>query len=478
MIRNISLVLKELNDVYTSKDCMKMRKLLDEAVLLDPKNIYLDKYEKLYDSICWKEIDGKMIKWGKLIKFKWRTIKCTHCGANVWMSTINKIIVEDYLTKKTKELKFRCKNCNTNFVWKPVTLPSLFSDIRVWEKKEFNWVKYNVTWWVKYKGKWKEKTNIWDLTYIEWLLVDPKGEIMYFSESKADWSEDWESWVEKETEFSCKAIPDFDILELTDNNIKTSVWEFPIKEIDDVKVVSIIWENSKSYTIWEKVKTYSFLQDWLQYILEKEESGTQREINLYKTVVDNAKYAGDKKLNWIFEWFNNAKEKSNRWMIFVGAILLLAFPILLILAIPLFLIHKYVDPNKFKNIAKISWILFVWFLSTFTFLWLEHTTTADKLINSDVKSVKWTYSVKLPNQLIDEETIKSTSYSRWGTRHYKKWKTWLKFTIKSEKDQQILRDLLSDNQTAIKDKLITILWKEKLEKIIMILKNNKISGSY
>lgn len=281
-MRDINKIIQDLYGAYVKKDIALMKTLLEEWKSIDANNSYLKKYEALYTTLdSWSEkkvMNGEF----KTVLFWWKIIACPHCGSNLSMSEKNKKVIEDYKAGITKTLNFQCKYCNTQFIWNNVWMKPLYLNISVWQEITLDNKKYRVSGWARYMWSWKTR-NTGRLEYIERILIDSSGDTYYLSESKAWWSEWWESWIEYQTELSRKIVPEFNVWELTEFNIVINNNNYDIEEICEVGVKEVYGENSKSYTIWESVKTYQLKYSGKSYVFEKEQTKNQQEIWVYHT---------------------------------------------------------------------------------------------------------------------------------------------------------------------------------------------------
>lgn len=402
-MKDINKIVQELYWAYVDKNLDLMKSLLEEWKSIEPNNSYLKKYEALYDKLnFWetKSIDNK------IIQFWWKTIKCPHCWANLSLSENNKKVIQDFKAWNTKELNFKCQYCNTDFKWNEEWLKPLYLNISVWQEITLDNKKYRVSGWVRYIWNWKTR-NHWKLEYIERILIDDKWDTYYLSESKAWWSEWWETWIEYQTEISRKIIPDFNLWELSENNVFINSKIYNITEICNVRVSQTYWENSKSYTIWEEVITYQLNYNWKDYIFEKEQTNSQKEIWVYHTWEIN-----DKDLrNWNiwYNTFNNFKLSN-------------------------FSFWKYFT----------FWIIL--FFLTFSFFGYEKTIktiTLNDLMNKNLSEIKWLYKVNFSDIYKKDIFDSTTRYDYWGIKHTIKYLDWIKFKIETQNDLDILKKILN-----------------------------------
>ena len=284
--KDIYQILNELYKVYVAKDCSSFKNLLDEAEKIDSDNVYLVKYKNLYNELCWKNssVNKKKINW-KLIKYRWKTIKCPHCWAPLTESEYNKKVIEDFKAWKITVLKFKCEYCWSEFVWSYTGIKPLFlKDISVWKDYEINWEKYRVSWVVQYAGLWEEDGDRWELVYNEYILYDRNWDICRLSESESKWW-NWTSYeIEREIELSKKVDFPYKIDDIAENYIKIESKTVYFKEKDKVVVKKIYWEVGKWYKIGENVRLYVFDRNWKEYVLEKEETSSNKEVGIYEIV--------------------------------------------------------------------------------------------------------------------------------------------------------------------------------------------------
>jgi len=407
-MKDINKIIQELYLAYVKKDLILMKSLLDEWKNIDTNNIYIKKYEDLYNKLNSNNQDINNIPKERIVKFWWKTIKCPHCWANLALTEDNRKVIENFKSWDLKELNLKCSYCNTEFKWNTKWLKSLYLNISVWNEITLDNKKYRVSWWVRYIWNWKT-INSWSLEYIERILIDEKWDTYYLSESKAWWNEDWESWIEYQTEISRKIVPDFNIWELSQNSIIINNNNYRITEICEVIAKEVYGENSKSFTIWEKITTFRLNYNWKDYIFEQEETNNQKELWIYHTWEVN-----DRDLR---SW-NIGYSKTNKLKIFNFSFWksLLAWAVLFFISLTFFSCEK--------NIKEV---------------------TLNDITNKNLSEVKWLYKINFSDIYKKDISESTTRYDYWGIKHTIKYLNWIKFKIETQEDLDILKQILDWN---------------------------------
>jgi hypothetical protein len=203
-------------------------------------------------------------------------------------------------------------------------------------------------------------------------------------------------------------VPEFNLWELNEKSISIDWKEYQITETCEVSISEVYWENSKSYTIWEHIKTYQLSYKWKDYVFEKEESSTQKEI-------------------WVYHTWEVDDKKLRKW----------------------WLSYNDIAINKFSNdkhfLLKVFAVLTIWILS-FLYFWCERTiknVTLIDITNKELSEVKWLYKVKF-SEIYKKDISESTKrYDYWGIKHTIKYLDWIKFRVKTQEDLDILKKILS-----------------------------------
>ncbi|MBS8121824.1 hypothetical protein [Candidatus Vampirococcus lugosii] len=436
-----SSILKDLYDAYVNKDCNKMQNLLVSLEKEEPDSPYLKKYKQMYQNICKDSQGGEYSQREGKVKIGGKAIQCTSCGNYLRMNENVKKIYQDYKNGETKQLEFACESCGTKFVWQQHNIKSIFLDnVGVGKNIDIESRNYTISSVVNYKGEWKEGDELGGLEYNEYLLVDITGEINYLSESRAYWN----VGKKDETELSWKIIPIFDIQEINSGYIKTNKGDITIDEINQVKVEKIYGENTKSYTIGEEVILYYFSYSGKDYILEKESSGTQKEVGIYerKKVYLN-KY---NEVSYSYEPLNNLlnlKDIKNN-LIIISSIVVICLSLFLIRISPiisfLILIVTYCVlyiKFKIKNI-KLYFVLNLILSALFAYLSLSFFIGPKEYSfkNQDNGNYKISFDKNNILKLPDGEK----KYDYGGTKNKFKDISGIKFSIKTEEDKKILNE--------------------------------------
>lgn len=436
----INNIIKNLYEAYVKKDISLMKELIQKWKSIDPNNAYLKKYETLCEKLeneNWQENNNNQ----KVLQIWWKSIKCNSCWSNIWKTPENIQALEELKTWKST-INLKCNYCNASFQYINKTLKPLYLNISIWKEITLDNKKYSITWWVRYVWTWWTR-NSWKLEYIERILVDNAWDIYYLSESKAHWSEGWESWIEYQTELSRKIIPEFNLWEITDNYININ-WDLKaITEFWEVEVKEVFWENTKSYTIWEKIDTYQLNYNWKNFVFEKEKTKDQQEIWVYHTWEIN-----DSELK---SWINTNNIKSNIWWYLVAFIMLvfifwLWIKTIIILAI--FVVLYFILKEKAEKwllLKSFFWWYVVFLISSWIYSWISNweKTDLNKLVNQELSQTKWYYKIVINPS--NKQVVKTwtTTYDNWWVKTTNTYLDGLNFKISSQKDIDLLKKINS-----------------------------------
>ena len=266
---------EKLNQIYKLYEEKKYTEAMQAVQLIlatDPQNVYAKKYEELI-----KPYLNKASNVWKITTVKWKNLKCPHCESSISLSALNEEQKTKIRENNYENLSLKCPYCNTNFTLQKKSAESVIW-IKIWDKITYNKKTYRVTWCVNYTWIWQEKSYSWSLNYLEWILLWNDNSYLYFSE--------WyflDDWYKKyEYEFSYKITPNFQI-ELNWDYLFINWKGTSISEKNLVEAKSLYWENSKVFTVWEKVTLLEFSFWWKDYVLEKEKAWRQSEAWIYFT---------------------------------------------------------------------------------------------------------------------------------------------------------------------------------------------------
>lgn len=441
---------EKLNKIYSLYESGKYNdafKLNNEVLKSDPNNIYA----KRYDSLLSSKISTKIKS--KIPKVKGKQLRCPHCLSKISFSALTETQQNRLKDWKYNNLEIKCPYCHTKFVLQKKSSKSILW-LKIWEVIKYKNKSYRITWYVEYLWKWIEWKESWVTSYFEWLLLWKNNEYLYFSE----WYfiDDWEK--KYEFEFSEKFIPQ--------NEIDKNTY----KEKNNLTVKSIYWENSKSYKVWEKVE----ILDFWDFVLEKEWSWSQLESWFYKTYKVNRfnamkifnKFYSDKnkkiKYMWYSEWTFIWRffsiifllvflwswwEDWSPWDFFPFSVVLIGIAICFIIYFILFIL-----PRLFKSgiwlsilpkriliifiIGPIFTLISMWFFSLF-----ESKSVIEITNITDWKKYEIRYNVSA------EKNIKTKRYDYGWIRTYYEQKVWLKFSVKWDKDKEIIEKIISEWKT-------------------------------
>ena len=439
--------LNEIFSLYESNKYNEAQELNNEVLKENPENIYALRYASLLSSKI------KQVKTNKIPKVKWKQLKCPHCLSKISITWLNE-------TKQTKikkweynNLDIKCPYCNTNFLLQKKTAKSIIW-IKIWNIINYIWKKYRVTWYVEYKWKWVSREYAWRLEYLEWILLWEDNSYLYFSEwfSIDEWHKTYDF------EFSQKYLPKWDI------NIHS------FKEKNILKINSIYWENSKSFSVGENIE----ILDFWGYVLEKEQSWTQIEAWFYKwnTVSQSealnifGKEEPEIKI-WLLEtksfrifskyatmWFMSSVFMWSEWYFISFSFLLWYIFIALFILLLMYLYNtrdKKLNLNSYDikalNFPNIVLFLAIWTASTFFIFKPLFLAFEDRKSIKFDEIVKWDKYEILYSNTKKPEITKTTSYDYGGVKTYYEEKKWIKFSVLSEDDIKIINEIKTKEQT-------------------------------
>ncbi len=440
--------LQEISKLFSAWNYDQAKKLNDEILKQDPNNIYAKKYDTLINSKIGTQT------WNKIPKVMWKQLKCPHCVSRIPNSSLTEQQQEKIKKWEYNNLEIKCPYCNTKFILQKKKEHSLLW-IKIWDTATIDNKKYRAVWYVKYV--WTRTTYVaWNrkswgrLEYLEWMLLWEDNNYKYFSESIAyyHWSR------EVEFELSEKHIPDWKIEPNYDKLYVSINWNKSyFEEVDKIKVSSVYWENSKSYTIWEDVKLY----DTGSIVIEKESAWTQSEVWIYKgkTIYksDAAKLFG-KTYKPTYFWGNSKNAFTNDStkaipitvfiLFFLANFVSIVTVLLLITAVILiYVLYSYREKLKKETKIALYWVLLI------PILWLAiikpivnliiETKTPISLENIDISKK---YKIEFASSDLTQKIQTSTkTYDYGGVRTYYSQNEWLKFSIASNEDMKIIEKI-------------------------------------
>lgn len=395
---SINQKLNQLNQLFADKNYREAMLLCEEILKEEPTNIYAKKYQDLIKPY----LNDKSEVW-KIATVKWKNLKCPHCESSISLSALNTEQKEKIRKNDYQNLAIKCPYCNTTFTLQKKSSSSIIW-IQIWDKIEYLWKKYRVTGCVNYTWTWYEKNYSWRLNYQEWILLWDDNSYLYFSEwyFLDDWEENYEF------EFSKKITPNFDLEFVSDEEFRINSSLRDFDERNFVSASSLYWENSKVFQVWESIKLYEFSYAWKQYVLEKEHSWRQSEAWIYETWLVSKTQAF--KIFW--------KEMKYDWNGFSS-------PFSYLLKFKLF--HLFV-----------SWPIFCVFVVVFS----NNIFEGKQLIELKDISEWRKYEIQFTDKSLRKtELTKTKTYDYWWVRKYYKTIEWLKFSVKTEQDKEIIEKL-------------------------------------
>ncbi len=395
---SINQKLNQLNQLFADKNYREAMLLCEEILKEEPTNIYAKKYQDLIKPY----LNDKSEVW-KIATVKWKNLKCPHCESSISLSALNTEQKEKIRKNDYQNLAIKCPYCNTTFTLQKKSSSSIIW-IQIWDKIEYLWKKYRVTGCVNYTWTWYEKNYSWRLNYQEWILLWDDNSYLYFSEWYFfdDWEENYEF------EFSKKITPNFDLEFVSDEEFRINSSLRNFDERNFVSASSLYWENSKVFQVWESIKLYEFSYGWKQYVLEKEHSWRQSEAWIYET------WSVSKTQAFKIFW----KEMKYDWNGFSS-------PFSNLLKFKLF--HLFV-----------SWPIFCVFVIVLS----NNIFEGKQLIElKDISEWK-KYEIQFTDESLKKtELTKTKTYDYGWVRKYYKTIEWLKFSVQTEQDKEIIEKL-------------------------------------
>ncbi len=445
----------QVYNLFSKWDFLWAKKINDEILAKEPNNIYAKKYDELIK----QKIKGNLSNKNDKIKIKWKILKCPHCLSRIPFSALNTLQKEKIRNWNYNNLEIKCPYCNTKFVLQKKSSPSILW-LKIWNIANIENEKYRVVWNVYYEWKWYEWSYSGKLWYLEWILLWENNNYKYFSEG--GFYDDWDRI--EEFEISEKIIPKFSLQpNYEDNYIIINQKRTSFKEKNIVSVKKVYWENSKVFTIWEKVELYEFSFEWKNYVIEKEKAWNQSEAWIYETKKISrawAFYLFWKKLSdWNYYSWSPSLKKDNDlvgsliyfWFIWFFIFLSIVdefgldfnyFFYFIWIIFLIYLIYKIFTLEKglFKN-TLIMVILFPIFTIINYFIFNAILETRKEIKLSDIDFAK-KIELRFNNPSIETEKVSSrTTYDYWWVRTVYKKNVWLKFSVKDENDKKIIEKI-------------------------------------
>lgn len=449
-MQDIKQKLQEVFILYQKNQYEEAKKINDEILAKYPENSYAKKYDTLLQS----RISTHSHK--EKVRVKWKSLKCPHCQAQIWFSALSEEQKNAIDKWEYDNLELKCPYCHTKFTLQKRKANSMLW-LKIWDIATIDGNKYRTVWYIKYKGKrttlsWWSVESYWWLDYLEWILLGWDNSYYYFSE----WISTFSRGREEEFELSKKIIPSFSLKPNYDMRyVEIDNKKIYMEEIDEVKTESIYGENSKVFTIWEKVELYVFKVWGREYVIEKEQAGTQSEAGVYESWEISRKDAFKMFGKSYTRTYNNVSQNTFSQKIlpylFIGMFLLLSVFPRISLLIFIFLIVFYVFKVDFNSklgktilFGFIIWPLFTFLIASPLFTAIENKT---QISLEDVS--EWKHQIIFENKdLMKEEVVKTRSYDYGWVRTYYQQNTWVKFKIGSVEDKEIIeniKDIIYEN---------------------------------
>jgi len=409
--------LNQIYTLYSEWKYLEAKELNDHVLEEDWKNIYAKRYQSLLEKKMKQTLEWER-KW-PIPKVSWKSLKCPHCVSKIALSWLTQWQKDKIRNKELDNLEIKCPYCHTVFMLQKKTAHSILG-IKLWEKISYKQKSYRTVGYIEYSGRWYEWSYSWEVIYLEWILLWDDNSYLYFSEwySIDDWRKVYEF------DFSQKIIPTRPLaVDFSNKTFSVAGTPMQMKKYSTVKVKSAYGENSKSFKIGEQVILAPDTVSWSWCLYEQESSGTQTEVWIYKTDTVSASLARK-----IFnKTASNTSVNISNWLF-----------------------------NKFLLI----WI--IW--PIFMFLVVIPITNAilewkDK-VDVNHLDIWQKYELEFTNADIKKQKITSTTrYDYGGVKTYFEEKKWIKFSIESEKDKEIIKK--------IKEMKKNNLWEKSNENTIL-----------
>ncbi len=445
---NINQSLKEIYKLYSAWDYKQAEILNNQILEKYPENVYASRYEQLIQKNIQSELSAEK-KW-PIPKVKSKALKCPHCTSKIpysWLTQENRKRIDN---KDLDNLEIKCPYCHTKFILQNAKSSS-YLWIKIWDKITYKQKSYRTVWYVKYEGKWYEWRYSGKTVYLEWILLWNDNSYLYFSEwySIDEWNKTYEF------EFSKKVIPKT-ILWVDFNAQKfDAVWtNIEFTEFNKMKVTNVYGENSKSYTIWEKIQLAPIDINGQSLVYEKETSGNQQEVGIYETHtvklsvaerIFNTKSDINKSANVNLPKISNYL--SFLYLLIPLFIIWLSSPIVFLWIIfmlgSLYII--FCDHSRKTYILYCFWIL--WPLLLFLFIPFFNNIIEKKELIEIWNIQMWNkYELDFwALQVSPQNIINTQNYSYWWKRIYYSQNIGLKFSIKTQEDKDIIQKINSWN---------------------------------
>lgn len=309
--------------------------------------------------------------------------------------------------------------------------------IKIGDKAFYKGKDYRVVGSVLYKWYWYENYYSGTLEYLEWILLGADNSYLYFSEGHFV-----DDGVRKEVfEISEKIIPDFEINEVNEKAILVNGRWQDFSEKNSIRAAALYGENSKVFTVDEEVVLLEFSYNWRDFILEKESAGRQSEAGIYESITVNEftveKMFGKRKMQKMIWWLSS----DNEFLKMAGKIdsrskkgtsIIIAFFVLpMIWSISHTISEKLFQTNKITE--------------------LQDITSGDKFRIPFSAELKW-----------PEMITSTTRYDHGGVRYEYSQLEWLKFSVKTDADREILQKIYNWRSPSEVQKIFSLpIYREK-----------------
>ncbi|PZM80137.1 hypothetical protein DLH72_05320 [Candidatus Gracilibacteria bacterium] len=441
--------LNNIYKLYSEKKYSEAFLLVQEILKEEPGNIYAKKYEKLI-----KPFLNDKSEVGKITTVKGKNLKCPHCESSISLSALNEEQKTKIRNNDYSNLSLKCPYCHTIFTLQKKSSNSLIG-IKIGDQISYNGKKYRVVGCVDYFGRWYESHYSGNLNYLEWILLGEDNSYIYFSEGY--FVDDGEK--NYEFEFSHKIIPNFSIsFGYNGENLIIDGKKIYIYENNIVEAKGLYGENSKVFTVGEKIELFEFSFKGKNYVLEKEKVGRQSEAGIYETESISQKKACEifgkeyKSLSKIS--LNSFGENGPTFIILffiffptiisflisIFSFIFNPFILLLIFIIALVVIGKYF-PNLYSSKKFHLFVSGPIFGIILIPMILNNLETKEEILLKDLVEGK-KFQVEFEDSSLKKTSVKSTKkYDYGGIRTYYETVNGLKFSIKSLEDKEIIKKI-------------------------------------
>lgn len=440
--------LNEIYKLYENKNYPEAMKKVQGILAIEPENVYAKRYENLLKPF----LNDKSEVW-KIATIKGKNLSCPHCQSAISLSALNDEQKTKIRENNYENLSIKCPYCHTIFTLQKKSENSIIW-IKIWDAIFYNQKNYRVVWAVNYSWKWYENSYSWELNYLEWILLGEDNSYLYFSE----WYFYDDGEKKYEFEISQKVTPNFDV-EFKNDKIYINAIPNNFSEKNIVTAKSLYWENSKVFTVWEKVELFEFSYLWQNYVLEKESAWRQAEAGIYKTwTVSKSKafeifwkeMSSSEKVWNIYDFIVSYISYIFIWLIFWGSIIseisnslwistkYLFFWIFIIIFWIFAFIFGFYKLKMFH--LFFSWPIFAFLVF---FIWNNIFENKQEISLKNISEWKKFEVIFNDSDLTKTSVSRIENYDYGGVRTYYDRIKWFNFSVLDENDKEIIEKIQS-----------------------------------